>query len=345
MVEQLLIRADADTQIGTGHLMRCLALSQNWIAKGRAVTMITCCKSESLRKRLSAEGIQVIRMENPHPNPQDWEITSQALRKHSGAWVVLDGYHFDPEYQSRIKNAGHRLLVVDDTAHLEHYYADILLNQNLYAEKLKYSCQTPARRLFGTQYVLLRSEFLAWRGWKRELPDVAHKILVTLGGSDPTNATLKIIESIKATNIFDLEVKIVAGASNPHMDKLQSSIQSTRCKMSILYNVVNMPELMSWADLAVAAGGITCWEMAFMKLPFASVVLANNQSTISGAVERAGIAVSFGWHNQLDRLLLAKRLVLLIRDKSARAAMSAKGATLVDGLGADRTINAMEAEK
>ena len=149
MAEQLIIRADAYTQIGTGHLMRCLALSQNWIGKGRAVTMITCCTSESLRKRLLAEGIQVIMMEKPHPNPLDWEITFQVLRKHSAAWVVLDGYNFDSEYQNRIKKAGHRLLVIDDTAHLDRYYADILLNQNLYAEKLRYFCETPARTLFG----------------------------------------------------------------------------------------------------------------------------------------------------------------------------------------------------
>ena len=48
---------------------------------------------------------------------------------------------------------------------------------------------------------------------------------------------------------------------------------------------------------------------------------------------------------QLDKLLLAKRLVLLISDKSARAAMSANGAKLVDGLGADRTTTAMEFDK
>ena len=344
-VNQLLIRADATATIGSGHLMRCLALAQAAKLRGAEVTFITLCDSDALRQRLFKEGFHVIALEKAYPDPADWNLTSKVLRSSTNAWVVLDGYHFDTEYQNRIKKAGHRLLVIDDIAHLDCYYADILLNQNLYAEKLKYSCIKPARMLFGTQYVLLRSEFLAWRGWKREIAEVAYKILVTLGGSDPTNATLKIIESIKAINISDLEVKIVAGASNPHINDLQSSIQSPPCKMSILQNVTNMPDLMSWADLAVAAGGITCWEMAFMKLPFASVVLSDNQSLISDAVERAGIAVSFGWYNQIDRLLLAKRLVALIRDKTARAAISTQGARFVDGRGSDRTISAMEVEK
>ena len=330
MTKQLVFRTDADAQTGTGHLMRCLALSQNWLGRGREVTFITYCESETLRKRLSSEGIQVIMLEKSHPNPTDWEITSRVLREYSDAWVVLDGYHFDSKYQNRVKNTGHRLMVIDDTAHLSQYYADILLNQNLFAEKLEYCFGTATRTLFGTRYVLLRPEFLVWRGWKRAIPDMAHKILVTLGGSDPNNATLKIIEAIKAANIFDLEVKIVVGASNLHIYNLKDAVSSAQCKMIILHNVANMAELMSWADLAVAAGGTTCWEMAFMKLPFISVVLANNQIKISSAIEEAGIAVSCGWHNQINILSLAKRLSLLIQDKSGRQMMSIKGAELVD---------------
>jgi UDP-2,4-diacetamido-2,4,6-trideoxy-beta-L-altropyranose hydrolase len=341
MEEELIFRADANTHIGTGHLMRCLALAQSWRDRSKAVTFITCCESKSLRKRLSEEGIQVVMLKKPHPNQMDWEITSQILRKSSDSWVVLDGYHFDPNYQNQVKKYGHQLLVIDDTAHLDRYYADILLNQNIYAENLKYSYEKPARTLLGTQYVLLRSEFLVWRDWKREIPEVARKILVTMGGSDPINLSLKIIEAIKATNIFDLEVKIVVGASNPYIDNLKKTISSAPFTMSIHHDVANMAELMSWADIAIAAGGTTCWEMAFMRLPFFSFVLADNQRIISDAVDRAGIAVSCGWHYELNAILLAERLVQLIHDRSARKMMSIKGGELVDGFGRDRTIKAM----
>jgi hypothetical protein len=36
-------------------------------------------------------------------------------------WFVLDGYHFDTAYQSLLRSAGCRLMVIDDTAHLPCY--------------------------------------------------------------------------------------------------------------------------------------------------------------------------------------------------------------------------------
>jgi spore coat polysaccharide biosynthesis predicted glycosyltransferase SpsG len=56
----LLIRADASTRIGTGHLMRCLALAQAWKDSGKGVVFITACESSSLLQRLSDEGFQIV---------------------------------------------------------------------------------------------------------------------------------------------------------------------------------------------------------------------------------------------------------------------------------------------
>ena len=166
----LIVRADASTQIGTGHLMRCLALAQAWKDAGSQVTFITACHSEGLLERLREEGFNLHRLACSYPDAGDWDYTQNVLTISPDAWVVLDGYHFDEVYQQRVKEGGQRLLVIDDMAHLKHYYADIVLNQNLHAEQLKYSCEPQTRLLLGTRYALLRREFLAWRDWQREVP-------------------------------------------------------------------------------------------------------------------------------------------------------------------------------
>ena len=341
--KSLLIRADASALIGTGHLMRCLALAQGWKARGGQATFITACESEGLRHRLSGEGFQVIMLERPYPEPADWEVTSEALAAHSDGWVVLDGYHFDSAYQRWIKEAGHRLLVIDDTAHLDHYYADVVLNQNINAERLRYSCEPYTRLLLGTRYVLLRSEFLAWQGWRREIPEVARKVLVTLGGGDPDDQTLKVIRALQQVDVDGLEAVIVVGASNLHFQELQLAIRDSRSANRLVRDATNMPELMAWADVAVSAGGSTCWELAFMGLPTVVLVLAENQQGIAAGLDEAGVAVNLGWHTETSTAQITNALVGLLENRSLRRQASQRGRELVDGLGAKRVVEPLRA--
>ena len=334
--KHLLIRADANARIGTGHLMRCLALAQAWKnGRGHAV-FVTACESDGLRQRLSDEGFQVITLEHPYPDPADWEMTSKVLTAYPDAWVVLDGYHFDLAYQRQIREAGHRLLVIDDTAHLDHYYADVVLNQNINAERLQYSCELYTRLLLGTRYVLLRSEFLAWREWQREIPEVAHKVLVTLGGGDPDNQTLKVIRALQRMDVDGLEAVVVVGASNPHFRELQSAVRNLQFAIRLVQNVTNMPELMAWADVAVSAGGSTCWELAFMGLPTVVLVLAENQQGIAAGLGEAGVVLNLGWYAEASIAQVANTLAGLLEDRGLRRQMSQQGRELVDGLGSER---------
>ena len=52
----LVLRADATTAIGIGHLMRCIALAQAWKAKGNAVIFISHCQNGFLIDRIESEG-------------------------------------------------------------------------------------------------------------------------------------------------------------------------------------------------------------------------------------------------------------------------------------------------
>ena len=337
----LVVRADGGPHIGTGHLMRCLALAQGWKDRGGQATFIAACESDGLRQRLSAEGFQVITLERSYPEPADWETTSQVLAAHSDAWVVLDGYHFDPAYQRWIKEAGHRLLVIDDMAHLDHYYADVVLNQNINAERLHYACEPYTRLLLGTRYVLLRSEFLTWRGWRREIPQVARKVLVTLGGGDPDNQTLKVIRALQQVDVDGLEAVVVVGASNPHFRELQSATRNSQFAIRLVQNVTDMSQLMTWADVAVSAGGSTCWEMAFMRLPNLIMVLAENQRGIVEGLDSLGIGLSLGWYAEISELDLVQALKKLMSNPARRKAMSEKGWKLVDGTGTDCVVSSM----
>jgi len=337
----IFVRADASASIGTGHVMRCIALGQAWQDKGGRVVFISHCESGKLQERIIGEGFDFIYIENPHPHSSDLDKTIETLSTihHSPStndWLAVDGYHFDSMYQKKIKEAGYRLLWIDDYGHADHYYADIVLNQNISAEESFYSKrESYTRLLLGTRYVLLRREFRQWQGWQREIPDTAKKILVTLGGSDPENLTLKIVQALKQVDISGLEAKIVVGPSNPNLHTLQQEV-SDNANLQIITNATNMPELMAWADVAVSAGGSTCWEMALLGLPNMIIFFAGNQKPIAEKLHADNVALSLGWGHKLTIKDIAQSLEKLIRTAPLRKIFSINSRNLIDGDGAQQ---------
>ena len=333
--------------------MRCLAFAQAWKERGGRVIFLSFCENQTLEKRIIDEGFDLMPIKRPHPHPDDLKIVLDILQRYApcskpdalSPWLVLDGYHFTPEYQKAIRGAGIHLLVIDDMNHLPHYHADILLNQNIHSEELHYTCEPETTLLLGTRYALLRKEFWPWQEFKGETPEIARKILVTLGGGDPDDVTLRVIEAIKLLNMPELEVKVIVGPLNPHLDILRDSMLSALCSMSVIQNASSMPELMAWADLAVSAGGSTCWELAFLGTPFITLILAENQKPVVSGLKKSGVCLDLGWQENIAIEDISLAVKALLPDQKKRSAASERGKYLVDGRGGKRVIGEMAVSK
>ena len=318
---RLVIHADASPEIGTGHVMRCFALAQAWEELGGTTEWVTRGTGDALRKRLGLESAG--------------ETACTA-----GAACVLDGYHFRPDYQRAIRARFRPLLVIDDLADQPFYHADLLLNQNLHAHELHYRAEACARLLAGPRYALLRREFRRWQGWERRIEPEARRILLTMGGGDRDNVTLRAAEAIEQCGIPGAEVVILAGAANPHVTELREWVHR-RAGYRLEVAVEDMAPLMAWADCAVTAAGSTCWETCFMGLPSAVVTLAENQAPVARGLSACGAAVSLGWHAQISPVRLAAAITDHLLPLGCRRTMSQAGRELVDGNGALRVAEAI----
>jgi UDP-2,4-diacetamido-2,4,6-trideoxy-beta-L-altropyranose hydrolase len=286
---------------------------------------------------------QVVAIDQAHPDPDDWEKTSQILGAHGDAWVVLDGYHFDGGYHKKIRAHGKRLLVVDDMAHLDHYEADIVLNQNINAESLPYSTASFTRLFLGPRYILLRPEFFNCSSRERNIPELACRLLVTLGGGDPDNMTLTVMQALEKIDIDGFEALIVVGSANPHLQQILAASSRSSVRLRVVDNVPNMAELMAWADLAVSAGGSTCWELAYMGVPALAITMADNQLAVVKGLAKAGTVVNLGWYHDLSSAKIARAVQNLATDVVKRAQMQRRGRDLVDGGGTQRVLTGMMA--
>lgn len=346
-MNHLFIRSDATPTMGTGHVMRCMALAQAWKKRVGTVTFISHCPSPSILKRIDSEGFCLVQVEEICPSAQDIQETLKIIKgKHSPRsedsegykWVVIDGYHFTSDYQKAIMESGFKLLVIDDYNHLDHYNADILLNQNIGAHHFSYSCLPGTEKLLGTKYVMLRSEFLIAQKTKT-LPQKAKNILVTMGGSDPDNITLKILQAINQIDDPELDFKIIAGPGNPHIKILKEAVQSN--SHINLIDHADMPEMLVWADLCITAGGSTCWELCFFGVPFLILIIAENQLGSALGLAQAGAAINLGKKESLIPDEINHCILTTVKDIKIRQGLKKSGVNLVDGKGTKRIIRQM----
>lgn len=335
----LFIRADASPAIGTGHVMRCLALAQGWqnSIDGEVIFVMESCPP-LLEERLIREGIRILRISAPPGSAADAEETIRAADGEEALWVVIDGYHFGGDYRKMIKNRGFSVLFIDDYGSAEGFSGDIILNQNSYANPALYqNADSRTRLLLGTRYSLLRREFLRRKDPRVATPQIAKKILVTLGGSDPGNVTCAVIEALKNTAVPGLQVTAVAGGASPHIRALRNAVGGTP-GFSLLQNAENMPDLMAWADSAVSAGGSTCWELLFMGVPSIIIPVADNQQAVADDLKRKGIArvLDTGELENLPEIITE-----FIHSPEIRSGLLQRMAGLVDGKGSIRTVGAI----
>ena len=339
---RLLIRADASVQMGTGHIMRCLAIAQAVQHNGGIVHFAAATCPKVLSDRLMKEGFRIHTVSNTPDvfnTEEDLEVTLKIAQKLKPEWICVDGYQFGSAYQKVLKEAGYKVVFIDDFGHAEFYSADFVLNQNISAQFDWYQRRSPQTQLLlGERYTLLRNEFMLWKRWRRSVQNTVRYILITLGGSDSDNITAWILEALQLVKIPSLHLTVVIGGSNPHHKSLECLAHKCIHSIKLLKDVADMPQLIAEADLAIAAGGSTNWELALLGLPSLILTLAENQSAIAQTLHEKGIVISLGHVEEVKQEDFLYQFESLCYDRQKREKMSQAGQALIDGKGCDRIL-------
>ncbi|MSR86576.1 GNAT family N-acetyltransferase [Candidatus Peribacteria bacterium] len=270
-----LFRTDASTAIGTGHVMRCLALAQAMQDSGADAVFLSSTLTPALEKRLQTEHMRTMTLTAPPYGTEDAKETAEQAKKLGAAWVAMDGYSFKPSYADDLKSHGLHVLQFDDGI------------------------------------PLLRREYRQWQSWTREIRPKARHILITLGGSDPKNVTSKILEAVNAIS-SSLKISVVVGGSNSHAAEIEKTAKASPHEVTIFKNVSDMASLIAEADIGITNGGTTAYELAFLQLPMIIAVLAENQRPVAAALTKAGCAEEWTGTASLEKLLSdAKKRALM----------------------------------
>jgi UDP-2,4-diacetamido-2,4,6-trideoxy-beta-L-altropyranose hydrolase len=349
MRKLLLIRADAGVAMGTGHVMRMIALAQSWREDGGEAVFLCAEITAALEERVRTEGFSLEKWVAVPGDKEDLEATCAAVSRHAGkascVAVALDGYQFGADFQRGVKVTDCRLLLVDDYGHADFYHADLVLNQNICAQPSLYVRRGDnTKLLLGPEYALLRMEFLQFQIGAGDIPERAARLLVTLGGADADNVTKRVIDALAGSG---LEVKVAVGGSNPHLASLRQAAEAASrgiTKVDLVVDSREMPQLMAWADFSVAAAGSTSWELAFSGLPTLFIISADNQAGNAWEMERQGFGLCLGEPSQFDEQRFRDSVLSLAADSRLRAGFASRGRELVDGQGAQRVASLLASE-
>jgi UDP-2,4-diacetamido-2,4,6-trideoxy-beta-L-altropyranose hydrolase len=330
-----LIRADASLAIGTGHVMRCLALAQAWQDAGGTASLAAAEMPEALSPRVTAEGVSLSPIQATPGSLDDASETIALAQRLSADWVVIDGDRFGSDFLETVRATGLRVMLIDDVAARESFPVDLIVNPNFNEDGEPYrrrGCN--ARVLAGPTYTLLRREFRR-ASEKREIRQTGNRILVTLGGSDPENLTPRIAETLARCS--RLEVTVIAGAGYENAEELRKVNANN---LRVVFNATNMAQIMQDCDQAVIALGGTLWELLSAGCAVLGYSRNSTQLGIVRTLSDRGVMLNMGETRHFDPEKLVASVMELAGLPIARERMANLGRTLVDGMGATRVVEA-----
>ena len=291
-MHKLLFRADGNAQIGLGHVMRCLALAN--MLKGEFSMQFALVEpTPEVSALIERAGLSVISL------PESTHGTTFLAQIQPDEIVVLDGYSFDKPFQQSVRSRAKKVVFIDDL--VEGYQvADVLINHAGGVSQTDYDAEAYTAFCIGPHYALLRPEFLSPKGYG--LPPIDGPIFVSLGGADPKNTSLNVLDAIRQVDAT-LSVRLVLGPFHPNRAAVEA-FQDQLPNLTILQNLsaTQMVNEIQQCRLAVTASSTIAYEICAINRPLITVVTADNQDRLAQFLSEEKLAISVNFPTLLTRL-------------------------------------------
>lgn len=349
------IRTDGNSQIATGHLVRCLSIAAACVSLQQRVCFLISDKESAglLQGFLEGEGLssspllsvkilQTASYDNLEQELPELLSFFSSFASGKPPVYLLDSYFVTEKYLTALQPVV-ALSYLDDLQ-LFDYPVELLINYDVISPATlplyQAAYQKAKKTLLGPSYTPLRSQF---QNRKITVKKQLRNLLLTTGGSDPFHFCLRFLELWQQMYVSQpVTLHVVVGKCNP--DKERLSLLSQKLPLLQLHeNVSQMASLMEGCDLAVSAAGTTLYELCAMGIPTISFTMADNQLTAANAFSETGaIPYAGDLRNEMDEVFsgcaqFMTRMSSFEERKAAHQTMH----KLVDGKGALRIANAL----
>ena len=344
-----IIRADGNSVIGMGHVMRCLSIADAMKQQGVEPVFVTAC-GECI-PMIERRGFQTRLLTTDYRDmlselPQLAQILAEEnceIKKHV---ILVDSYQVSEAYFRELHKLA-RTACLEDMG--QPYPVDVLINYNIYGEKLAPYYEAggmnkPQQILLGTAYMPLRQEFLEDVTYM--LREKVTDVMITTGGSDPFFAAKAFADAFltdKTLQKENIRYHIISGPFNSHAADLKELYAGNE-NVVIHEKVTSMKEIMRQCDAVLTATGSTIYEVSALGVPMLVFYFAENQRQGAEELEKKTCVINCGDFSKATENVVERAVATLTRctqEKSYRELLNQEEKKLVDGKGACRIAKAI----
>lgn len=214
----LWIRVEGNSTIGSGHLVRCLALYENLPQPFRCTLIISSASETAARHLFAGTDADFFVLADAITIEEETDQLSRIVPH--GDTLVIDGYQFDYNYQSKLKPLFRKLIYIDDLV-TRPICADVVINYTEGIDAALFSVDPGTQLCLGFRYLLLRKPFFTLAKSRGSFQQDANHVFVSFGGADPGNYTIAVLEALKQLpGIASSSVHVVTGVSYQRTEEL-----------------------------------------------------------------------------------------------------------------------------
>lgn len=330
----VLIRADGNERIGSGHIMRTKSIANE--LKGLGAKVLYALADERGKRLINNEFQSVVLSSNYECLDDEINALSSVIKEQKIKLILLDSYFVTPKYFKELKKLA-KVAYIDDLDAFA-YECEALINYGAFFDKNEYKArQNLAKKYFlGSEFAPLRAEFGSTQ--KSSKNTQKKQVLLTTGNTDLLGIMPRLLEAFLGDeSLKNLEFLAISGAFNEHENKLLA-LSTKHKNIKVLKNPENMAQIMAEADFVLSAGGSTLYELASLAKAVICFSIAANQNNIKSWAE-AGAMLYAGDAKADSHSVVAKSVNLLkslLNDENLAKTLGQKAHFFVDGKGAIR---------
>jgi UDP-2,4-diacetamido-2,4,6-trideoxy-beta-L-altropyranose hydrolase len=332
----VVFRADADRQIGGGHVMRCLTIAAGLRQRGWDCAFASKPETELTTPALQQAGYRIIAVEGEPA--RDASIITEACGG-SVNLVVIDHPTYTASEERSFRSASRWRMAIDGQR--REHDTEILLDPNPDHDNahLRGTNRRDCEILAGAEYIPLNAAITEHRpaSLRRRADNGFNlkNVLVTLGAGNPGPALVTILEGLAA---FDRGLSLTVLATTA-VQAAKAAAAELGLDAAIFDWRSDVGPLLLASDLVIGAGGTSVWERCCLGVPSLTVATADNQLRNQRYLTERLATIDCGTSAALTPATVTQALGKLTPEILAR--LSRNSAELVDGRGTERVAEAL----